>query len=471
VRLWFEIRNAERRSGISWRSFSKGGIFSPFYAEIHLVVGWDDQRGTFESFFGRPGRLSEKVEASGYFFRPGVTWPRRTTKGISPRVLPAGCIFADKGPSAFVPGNEEASIFTLLAVMTSRPFEYLVGLQLAAADSAARSYEVGIIQRTPIPNLTDTNRSSLAELARRAWSLKRTLDTTNETSHAFTLPAALCMRGVLGGFEPTAIEEEIENIQRQIDDDVSELYGLGEDDRITIARWNQVTDLQSPIVDIDEAMLSGANDSESEDEDEEASYDPTEDHTESLLSWLVGVVACRFDVRLATGERNRPSEPEPFDPLSSTSPGMLPGGDAPFHPNIGVLVDDVGHPHDIPYLIGTALDRVGIECATDIRTWLRREFFQFHLKQYSKSRRKAPIYWPLSTASGSYTLWLYYPALTDQSLFIATNDFVGTKLERQVEPALRTLRQKTGRSPEEERELETLQTLHEEPPCVREVAA
>ena len=32
-------------------------------------------------------------------------------------------------------------------------------------------------------------------------------------------------------------------------------------------------------------------------------------------------------------------------------------------------------------------------------------FFADHLKRYSKSRRQAPIYWPLSTAKGSYTLW------------------------------------------------------------------
>src|ERR1039458_7342357 len=44
-----------------------------------------------------------------------------------------------------------------------------------------------------------------------------------------------------------------------------------------------------------------------------------------------------------------------------------------------------------------------------------------HLKRYSKSRRQAPIYWPLSTASGSYTLWIYYHRLNDDTLFSALN--------------------------------------------------
>jgi hypothetical protein len=97
----------------------------------------------------------------------------------------------------------------------------------------------------------------------------------------------------------------------------------------------------------------------------------------------------------------------------------------------------------------------------DVRRWLRRDFFPNHLRQYSKSRRKATIYWPLSTVSGDYTLWLYYPALTDQTLYIAANDFVGPKLEETSRLAA-ALRTRTDRSREEERQLEELQDLEAE---------
>jgi len=122
----------------------------------------------------------------------------------------------------------------------------------------------------------------------------------------------------------------------------------------------------------------------------------------------------------------------------------------------------------LPHLIDAVIDRVGVGVTLDARTWLRQKFFPLHLKQYSKSRRKAPIYWPLSTASGSYTVWLYYPALTNQTVFVAANDFVGVKLDREIEPGLRALRQKAGRSREEERALEDLQTLHDELQTLRE---
>lgn len=57
-----------------------------------------------------------------------------------------------------------------------------------------------------------------------------------------------------------------------------------------------------------------------------------------------------------------------------------------------------------------------------------RDFFQDHLKRYSKSRRKAPIYWPLSTPSGSYTIWLYYHRLNDQTLYMVVNKYVEPKI-------------------------------------------
>jgi hypothetical protein len=55
-------------------------------------------------------------------------------------------------------------------------------------------------------------------------------------------------------------------------------------------------------------------------------------------------------------------------------------------------------------------------------------FFQAHLKYYSKSHRKAPIYWPLSTSSGGYTVWLYYPRLTDQTLYTIINRYLEPKI-------------------------------------------
>jgi DNA polymerase III delta prime subunit len=150
---------------------------------------------------------------------------------------------------------------------------------------------------------------------------------------------------------------------------------------------------------------------------------------------------------------------EPFDPLPAKSPGMLPDGAAPFHVHAGILVNDQGHPHDLARLIEEVLVRIEVPVPEDVRRWLQRDFFAFHLQRYSKSRRKAPIYWPLATSSGSYTLWVYYPSLTSQTLYTAINDFVEPKL-KQVGADVTALRNKgSARTRNDEKQFEVLRTF------------
>jgi hypothetical protein len=51
-----------------------------------------------------------------------------------------------------------------------------------------------------------------------------------------------------------------------------------------------------------------------------------------------------------------------------------------------------------------------------------------HVKRYSKSRRKAPIYWYLRSARGNYGLWLYYHRLDRDLLYKAVVNYAEPKL-------------------------------------------
>lgn len=89
----------------------------------------------------------------------------------------------------------------------------------------------------------------------------------------------------------------------------------------------------------------------------------------------------------------------------------------------------------------------------DVREYLRApaKFFADHLSRYSKSRRKAPIYWPLSVASGSFTAWVYYPRLSAQTLHALINDLLLPRLARVDEERARIesrLEAATGRNAE-----------------------
>ena len=58
--------------------------------------------------------------------------------------------------------------------------------------------------------------------------------------------------------------------------------------------------------------------------------------------------------------------------------------------------------------------------AESLQAWLDNTgtggFFEYHLNRYTKSRRKAPIYWPISTADGEPFVWIYYPSLNEDTL-------------------------------------------------------
>lgn len=430
LRLWNEVmpKKAELNPFIP---IAKGGEFARFYSGLLLLVHWDRKRDTFWAFDGLPHRPSLQPASAEYYFRPGLTWPRRTN-GLSFRALPAGCIFADKGPAAFVEGDKPSDLLALCAIMNSQPFGYLISIQLARTE-LAQSYEVGLIQQTPIPKLAPTNREALAMHARRAWSLQHTLDTTREISHAFVLPAAL--RACLGPFDPSVMEAELVNIQSTIDDLAFRIYELDGDDRAAIEAWAEKSKTSSTGLDVE----AEAND------DTDGSN--TTDAFESLRSWAVGVAFGRFDLRLATRERQPPPEPEPFDPLPTRSPGMVPEADKAQLPVRSMLVDDLGHTLDLTTQVDSVLERVGFapENLETLNRSLARDFFPLHIKMYSKSRRKAPIYWQLATPSASYSIWLYIHAFSRHTLY-EVQEIAETKLRRE-ERKLESLRTDLGPNP------------------------
>lgn len=431
LRCWWEAFDQKR-----WIPFAKGGAYSPIYFDHHLLVCWADDGAEMKEWiiyrYGG-GHWARNIRSTEHYFRPGLTWPRRTQGGLSLRAMPAGCIFADKGPAAFVLGDDSEELLALLALTNSRAFGLLVSLQMAFG-----SYEVGVIQRTPAPSLTAAQRIQFANLARRAWSLKRTADSVTETSHAFVLPAVL--RAPTGCDQSLDLKVEIDEIHAAIDAIAFDLYGFAEADREVVNR---------PVLNDEEA--------EAEEDDEEVETEVPS--TDGLLSWAVGVAFGRFDLRIAIGERPLPPEPEPFDPLPTKAPGMLPDEAQPFHAHETILADEQGHPHDLVHLVEEVLGQVNAPVPDDVRRWLRKEFFAFHLKVYSKSRRKAPIYWPLATASGNYTLWVYYPSLSSQTLYTAINDFIEPKL-KQIGGDVVVLRNKgAARVREDEKQFEVLQTF------------
>jgi len=463
----------------TWVPLCKGGSYSPFYTDVHLLADWEDN--------GKRARAAYEVKVANaswggfgrnesFYFRAGLTWPGRTQSPLALRAMPAGCIFGHKGPAAFVARDEPQSLLALLALTNSAAFRRLIELQMAFG-----SYEVGVVQRTPVPSMPLTETTQLAVLARRAWSLKRSLDTATLPSHAFVLPSLLQVAGPDLASRSAAwsgmvsdTDRRLIDIQSEIDDRCFDLYGFTAADRAAALGTEAVADATTIQADADDA--TGTEDPEEDDSASSASLrcNNPQALAAELFDWLVGVAFGRFDLRLATGERAPPPEPEPFDPLPVCSPGMLTGPDglppaAPppgyplDFPADGILVDDAGIDGNAPvetdlprrlrqviqHLWGEEAPAVEAELCQLLgvrtpRDWLRRPagFFADHLGRWSKSRRKAPLCWPLASESGGYTLWLYYPRLTDQTLYRCVNEYLDPKL-REIAGDLERLRGKS----------------------------
>lgn len=307
-------------------------------------------------------------------------------------------------------------------------------------------YETGYVSSVPIPDVSEEMEERLQALVDRGFEVACAIESVSECSRYFRLPVGILERSCRLP-QPT----DLDRILDDINGITVSLYNLTSEDLASLREGNGAS--KGICEDDLEVSESGGEDEESQ---------AIAPRIDDVLSWAIGVAFGRFDLRLATGERTAPPEPEPFDPLPAKSPGMLPDGEAPFHAHAGILVDDPGHAHDLARIAERVLERVDMPVPAELRRWLQKDFFPFHLQRYSKSRRKAPIYWPLSTASGSYTLWLYYPSLTSQTLYTAINDFVEPKLA-EMETEAATLRTKgSARSRDEEKRLEALTTLQAE---------
>jgi len=331
----------------------------------------------------------------------------------------------------------------LLALLNSTVVDYLYKIMLGRTGYAL--YRNGALAKVPVPVLTDDQIKELNGLGLAAWSLRRQMDIFNETSHAFVIPLPLLEKHY--GFDLTDKLREYSAIKKQIDDVALSCYGIDEDEILQFKRMDVTQEKSEEETDCNAFPIPCV-------------LDAVAGKGEGLMSWAVGVAFGRFGLTPVI-EGAIDDAPKPIAPLPAISPAMMSDSQERFAGHRGVLVDDAGCDGDLPTIVESVLERVDIPSPDDLRRWLQKDFFKQHLAQYSKSHRKAPIYWPLVTSSGRYTLWVYYPELDDQTLYTAVNDFLEPKL-KSLDDLLNALRVKSSRTATEERELEKQQELQQE---------
>ena len=466
LRLAWEISPREAGWNQTWVYFSKGGSFETFYNDIHLVTNWhDDGREVGEFNRIGYGTNAQSRRASTFYKLSGITYPRRTIKGFSPRALPVGCIFADKGPVIFSPSACDPKF--ALGFWNSAPVRALVHLQVQAG-----SFETGVINSIPWLDQS-SGAESVASLASEIWRKKAHVFQIIDTDRDFRPPQLSEFR---------TLSDFCRNTKERLTNNSTDAVNLCQEIS------NQILNAFSlPDVDLEPFEVFP----EDHAIQDEIGFALPNFAGFYLAQLVTGFCFGRWDIRYATGERQAPELPDPFDPLPVCPPGMLQNGDglpaelkdvpADYPLRIswpGILVDDENHSEDIVARVNEAIEVIWkyraeaieqeaceILSVSDLRDYFRKpaKFFQDHLKRYSKSRRKAPIYWPLSTASCSYTIWIYYHRLTDQTLFTCVTDYLKPKIDevsRDIERLQKGLIE--GGTAQMRSNLEQLQDLRQE---------
>ncbi|MBV9496261.1 MAG: hypothetical protein JOZ54_18575 [Acidobacteria bacterium] len=462
LRTWWEVE-PQRLGVTSWAQFARSGEMAPFYGPSFVVINWFKNGGELKALVtGRYGNSGKRIYNENWYFRKGFCWPLRGSRFTAKAVGP-GSIFGIASKMAFVASEDECYY---LALFNSAAFDAMLRIQAGSVSGV--QYEAGLVARTPVPRAALSDRDVLKRLARSAWRLCRRLDVSTETSHAFMLPAVLLVdgenlasRSLAAYTRARQMSEELAAISGELDDLCFSLYDINRDDRAAI---------------IAASGASKADTSDNDDADDAYEYvggrGDAADFAQSLTSWCVGVAFGRFDLRLATGARSDFEDAEPFAPLSACSPATLlgveglptvstPAGYPISTPPDGVLIDDAGHPRDLLASVRQVFDvafkdsaerwqtdvaeAVGV-AAHDLRRWFAEHFFEFHLKRYSTSGRKAPIYWQLSIPSRRYSIWLYAHGVSDDTFYRLEREILAPKLAHE-ERKLTTLVQDGGPTP------------------------
>jgi hypothetical protein len=394
-------------------------------------------------------------------------WPARSTaaSGVDRaknqvRANFSRCPFGIKGPVLF--GKSIDSLMAMLCVGNSAAFRGLVAMHMSFG-----SYDTGTVERNPFPTLSDTDSALLSKYATLQHESAQSLRVADETSRCFSvrLDRYLSLKEAanIRSIETSKSHRALAKRQLDIDEIVASAFSL---QAVDLASLTSKLRLNPDASESGRNLGNGSLAQPPDQEDNESGgrmKSTPHDAANCHLSLCLGFIYGRWDIRYATNEQNAPELPAPFAPVANCPPGQL--QDSQGWPVFneeqctsypikiiwdGILVTDSGSPRDIEDFVShvnaTIWDgqdgRLGAKVIEhEVRQILGLKtlrdyfcspagFFAHHLKQYSQSRRQAPIYWQLSAGSGSYSAWLYCHRFIRDTLYRLQRDFVEPRIQQ-----------------------------------------
>lgn len=468
-----------------WAFLVLAGSSQPWFAPITALVLWADNGAEIANFVDEAtGRPRSRVQNTAYFFRPGFSWTLRAVR-LVPHVVPAGCIATVSRYVAYPTRGHELTALAAAASNLASAYTRFRGEKFAWP-----KFLVENVRGIPWAVADGRLGFERLEFVRRQIGDRRTAYRHHEPFQEFVAPwlrhdphAGDALHYDLRSLLGEELDHQIAELYGLSSSEETELYrDLHEalDARRAPARPSEDEEgsddegegeeageevLASDPYSHWEALISYAVGCAFGRWDVRLALDAS--LVPPLPDAFAPLPAC--PPGMLVGPDGLPAQPDRLaseawlraradgaNPLSSERAQEFSCGNAEYSLRVtwsGILVDDAAPtgtglgPDGIasrvrevfallwPSPDGSAATTAEVEACVvldvpSLEEYLRRPtgFFADHLARYTKSRRQAPIYWPLSTSSGSYTLWLYYHRLSAELIFRAINSQLEPKI-------------------------------------------
>lgn len=402
---FFEITNTPH-----FRLMYNGGSFSMFYHTYHDVVRWDENIIRADSSCNIRSLHLQMTGKTGFGKRGEI---------LDAHILKKGFMFTAEGIA--IPNISSAKAYSSLSYLNSILSQYTINLYCAQHKGN------GYVNILPMPDyaiqqtLIESIVNSIIKIKRHWFSL----DETNLEYH-----------GLIGQMNIiTSIKDAINAMQEKLNSDNSkylELVKQNDDLWMDLANIEKDSDFRATLNEYKSrrpyeelVSIDGATQQNIIDQKVMA---------QEIIQELVGIAFGRWDIRFAQHPETTPPFGDVFDALPFMPVVSLDKTPANYPiaiPADGILSNDEESSICLSKRVRDVIHAIWPSIADDVEFELCKlinydslqeyfddpnGFFDYHFKRYTKSRRKAPIYWPISSPQGEFTYWVYYPKLSQNTL-------------------------------------------------------
>lgn len=407
-RLYFEETSTSNN-----RLLYNGGNYSLFYTTYGESFVWEKDgllAYTYPNF--RPTGLEFQGKSQG------VAYGKRGDI-LDAHVLKKGFFFTVEGQT--IPNLLRNNSFVVLSYVNSILSQYTINLYTGQHKPS------GYMNLLPMPDYA-TRQSDIERIVNAIIDIKRkwfSLDETNLEYH-----------GLLAQMDLTdGIEAALDKMQQKLTADYeryTELVKENDDLWMDLAGIERDCEFRQTLNDYKnrrpyEELLSidGASNYNTIDKKVMA---------QEMVMTLVGMAFGRWNTAYTKGEQAIPEFGDVFDALPFMPVVSLGEAACPAQldvPTDGILTNNsdtslclASHVREVMhYLWADRADDMEYELCQligckSLQAYLASPtgFFDYHFKRYTKSRRKAPIYWLLASEDGTVDYWVYYPKLSKNTL-------------------------------------------------------